>query len=231
LFRKSSFSLVGRKEKQVLELLTEHFNLVVNVIENLEALISLIAEDPSNVSSTTIETKIGMISTYESFADDAYLKSLITICNGAFFSDLREDFIRLFESVDDIADAAKNSSRILARTKLDKFIKRLYKEREISLNLFLEKIVKSVNILKEAISYLEKDVNDVIKKSIRVKELEEEADDIKWKLLEIMFSHKSQMDLLSLLELKELVLTLDEIADAAAYSSEILITIVTKARA
>jgi predicted phosphate transport protein (TIGR00153 family) len=223
--------LVGRKEKRVLQLLTEHFNLVVDAVRHLEMLISLLAEDLSNSSSTIIETKMEMISINESYADDAYLKSLVAVCNGAFFSNLREDFIRLFESVDNIADAAKDSSRILARTKLDKFIKRFYKEREVSLSLFLEKIVGSVNILKEAISNLEKDVNEVIKKSIRVKELEEEADSIKWKLLEVIFSDKSQMDLLSLLELKEFVLTLDEMADAAAHSSEILIIIVTKARA
>jgi uncharacterized protein Yka (UPF0111/DUF47 family) len=70
----------------------------------------------------------------------------------------------------------------------------------------------------------------VIERSIKVKELEEEADDIKWKLLEMIFCQEYRKDLLSLFELKEFVLTLDEIADAAAYASEILIIIVTKVR-
>jgi len=95
----------------------------------------------------------------------------------------------------------------------------------------LDKIVKSVEVLKEAVYDLGRDATNVIKKSIEVKELEEEADDIKWKLLKIIFSHKSEIDVLTLLELKEFVLTLDEIADAAARSSEILITIIMKARA
>jgi len=47
--------------------------------------------------------------------------------------------------------------------------------------------------------------------------------------LRAIFSRK--IDSLTLLELKDLVLTIDGIADAAAQSSEILITIVTKARA
>lgn len=237
LFRRSFFPLLGgRKEKQVLQLLTEHLDLVVEVVVNLKLLISLLVEE--NTAARTrppaarvrIETKIEMISINESFADDVYLKSLVAICDGAFFSGLREDFIKLFDSIDDIADFAKGSSQILARSELGKFMKKLYEGEETSLVLFLDKIIKSVKILKEAVYELEKDVTEVIKKSIKVKELEEEADVIKWKLLKVLFSHKSEMDTLTLLELKEFVLTLDEIADAASRSSETLITIVTKAR-
>jgi len=226
------FRLFGRGEKRILRLLTEHIDQVFGVVNGLKILISsIINEDVSLNSSTIFETKIEMISIHESLADDSYLQSLVTICDGDFFSGLREDFIKLFESIDDIADFAKDSSQILARSKLDKPLKKYCKDREVSLNLFLDKIVKSVEVLKEAVYDLGKNANNVIKKSIEVKELEEEADDIKWKLLKIIFSYKSEMDMLSLLELKEFVLTLDEIADAAARSSEILITIIMKARA
>jgi len=231
MFR-DSFHLFERKERRVLQFLTEHIDQVFRVVKDLKMLISsLIKEDVSLNSSTIFETKIEMISIHESFADDSYLQSLVTICDGAFFFGIREDFIKLFESIDDIADFAKDSSQILARSKLDKALKKYCKGREVSFNLFLDKIVKSVEVLKEAVYDLGRDATNVIKKSIEVKELEEEADDIKWKLLIIIFSHKSEMDLLTLLELKDLVLTLDEIADAAARSSEILITIIMKARA
>jgi len=230
LFRKFP-CLFGRREKRVLQLLTEHFDQVFGVVNNLKMLISSIINGEILDSSTIFETKIEMISIHESFADDSYLQSLVTICDGAFFSGLRVDFIKLFESIDDIADFAKDSSQILARSKLDKALKKNCKDGEVSFHLFLDKIVKSVEVLKEAVYDLGSDATDVIKKSIEVKELEEEADDIKWKLLKIIFSHKSEMDLLTLLELKDLVLTLDEIADAAARSSEILITIIMKARA
>jgi len=232
LFRNSPFRLSGRREKRILQLLTEHIDQVFGVVNDLKTLISsLINEEISLNSSTIFKTKIEMISIKESLADDSYLQSLVTICDGAFFSGLREDFIKLFESLDDVADFAKDSSQILARSKLDEALKKYCKDSEASFNLLLDKIVKSVEVLKEAVYDLGRDATNVIKKSIEVKELEEEADDIKWKLLKIIFSHKSEMGVLTLLELKDLVLTLDEIADAAAHSSEILITIIMKARA
>lgn len=232
LFRNFPFRLFGRKEKQVLQLLTEHLDQVFDAVSDLEMLISsIISEEASLDSSAVFETKIEMISIHESFADDSYLKSLITICNGAFFSGLREDFMKLFESIDDIADFAKDSSQILARSKLDEPLKKYCKDREASFHLYLEKIVKSVEVLKKAVYDLGRDANSVIKRFIEVKELEEEVDDMKWRLLKTIFSQGAEMDVLTLLELKDLVLTLDEIADAAARSSETLITIVMKARA
>jgi len=232
LFRDSPFRLFGRREKKVLRLLMEHLDSVFKVVSELKIFISsLINEDITLSSPSVFETKIEMISIYESLADDLYLKSLITICDGAFFSGLREDFIELFNSIDDIADFAKDSSQILARSKLDKALKKYCKDPEISFHLFLDKLEKSVEVLKESANDLGRDAASVIKKSITVKELEEEADDIKWRLLRKIFSYKSEIDALTLLELKDLVLTLDEIADAAARSSEILIMIVTKARA
>jgi len=224
-----SFQLVGRKERRVLQLLKNHLDSVLQVVDELKSLIFLLTEE--NITPTVVETKIKMISIRESFADDIYLKSLLAICDGAFFAGLREDFINLFKSIDDIADHAEESSQILARSKLDTVIRKFYENQEASLSVFSDKIVKSVKALKEAAYELEKDAEEVIKKSIKVRELEEEADHIMWKLLKVVFSHRSEMDLLSLLEMKEFVLALDKIADAAARSSEMLITIVTKARA
>ena len=229
-FRSSFFRLFGRREKEILHLLTEHMDSVFKVVEEFRAFIlSLISGDMALSSPSTFEAKIELISVYESLADDLYLKSLITLCEGAFFSGLREDFIRLLNSMDDIADYAKDSSQILARSRPDKVLRGCNTSGEISFDLFLDKVVKTVEVLRSTIYDLERNSADVIKKSVKVKELEEEVDDIKWKLLRAIFSHK--IDSLTLLELKDFVLTIDRIADAAAQSSEILITIVMKARA
>ena len=229
-FRRSFLRLFRRGEKEAFRLLTEYLDSVFKVVEEFRTLISsLISGDIVLSSPSTFEAKIDLISVYESLADDLYLKSLITLCEGAFFSGLREDFIRLLNSIDDIADYAKDSSQILARSKLDEMLRKCSASEDVSFNLFLDKVVKTVEVLRSAVYDLEKNSVAVIKKSIKVKELEEEADDIKWKLLRAIFSLK--IDSLTLLELKDLVLTIDGIADAAAQSSEILITIVMKARA
>ena len=229
-FRSSFLRLFRRKEKETLRLLTEYLDSVFKVVEEFRTLISsLISGDIVLSSPSTFEAKIDLISVYESLADDLYLKSLITLCEGAFFSGLREDFIRLLNSIDDIADYAKDSSQILARSRLDKMLRKCSAGGDVSFNLFLDKVVETVEVLRSAVYDLEKNSAAVIKKSIKVKELEEEADDIKWKLLRAIFS--LEIDSLTLLELKDLVLTIDGIADSAAQSSEILITIVMKARA
>ena len=232
LFR-SSFKIMGRKERKVLRLLDEHLEAVMEAVNNLKSLISMLVEgNPQILTSTVIEENVEMISIYESSADDIYLQSLIALCEGAFFSGLREDFMRLFENIDDIADFSKDSSQIIARSRLDSSsLKMLCEEPEASLSLYMEKIVGSVRTLREAVNELERDVDQVIKKSIEVKAFEEEADDIKSKLLETVYSKREELDVLTLLELKELILTLDEIADAAERSSETLLIIVTKARA
>ncbi len=234
LSRKSSFNLFGRKEKRVYQLLVQHLDAVLKVIDELESLISSITSKPSDSTTclpSVIKARIEMISVHEAFADESHLKSLVAICEGALFSGLREDFIKLFESIDNIADFAKDGSQILDRNELDTFTKMLREDSDTQFNIFFDKIVESVTALKKAVTELEKNAEDSINMSIQVKELEEEADDIKWNLLKRLFSRKSEIDILTLLELKEFVLTLDEIADASAHSSETLIAIITKARA
>jgi len=228
---KLSFPLIGRKERTILRLLNEYMDLIIEVIDELGSLISLLKEESTHELSRIIRTKIEMISIREAFADEANLKLLVAICEGAFFSDLREDFLDFIKNVDDIADFAKKSSQILVRTQLNWIIRRLYESSDILLDAFLNKITKSVKSLKEALQEVERNVEHTIAKAIEVKEIEEEADDAKWKLLEIVFSYRSEIDTLTLIELKDFLLTLDEIIDAAARSSEALIKIVTKVRA
>lgn len=232
LFR-TSFRIIGRKERRVLRLLDEHINTVIEAVNKLNSLISIFVTGKQDIlTSSVIEENIEMISIYESSADDVYLQSLITICKGAFFAGLREDFMKLLENIDDIADFAKDSSQVIARGVLDSSsLRLLYKDENISLLAYMKKIIGSVTSLKEALNYLEEDVDKVVEKAIEIKAFEEKADDIKSTLIEAIYSERSTLPLLTLLELKELILTLDEIADAAERASETLLTIITKARA
>lgn len=215
----------------IVKSLNEYIDSVIDVINELESLLSMLKENSTHGISEVIETKIDVISAREALADEVALKLLVEISEGAFFTDLRENFLELIRNVDDIADYAKKSSQILARTQLDWIIRKLYRIPDVSLSDFLSKIIESTKTLKEAFQEMEKDIDHVIERSIRVKEIEEEADDVKWKLLKAIFSYKSEIDALTLLELKDFLLTLDEIADAAARSSESLIKIATKVRA
>lgn len=215
----------------IVKSLNEYINSIIDVINELESLLSLFKENSTHEISDVIETKIDVISAREALADEIALKLLVEISEGAFFTDLRENFLELIRNADDIADYAKKSSQILARTQLDWIIRKLYRMPDASLSDFLSKIIKSTKTLKEAFQEMDKNIDHVIERAIKVKEMEEEADDVKWKLLKVIFSYKSEIDVLTLLELKDFLLTLDEISDAAARSSEALIKIATKVRA
>ena len=224
-FKDSLSRLFGGRENRTLRLLKDYLDSIIRVVNELKALLSIVMGKETFNSPSILDTKIEMISVYESLADDLHLESLLKICNGSFFSGLREDFIRLFDSMDDIADSAKESSQIISRSGIGKSLKKY----SALLSPYVDIVAKTVEALGEAIKSLEENSSDAIKKSIKVKELEEQADDIKLRLIKEIFSHEN--DTLTLFELKDFVLALDEIADAAARSSEILIMIVAKAMA
>ena len=217
--------LFGGRENKILRLLNDYLDSIIRVINELKTLLSMVMGKEALSSPSVLDTKIEMISVYESLADDLHLESLLKICNGSFFSGLREDFIRLFDNMDDIADSAKESSQIISRSGIGKALENY----SALLDPYVDMVAKTVEALGEAIKSLEENSSDAIKKSIRVKELEEQADDIKLRLIKEIFSREN--DILTLIELKDFVLALDEIADAAARSSEILIMIITKAMA
>jgi len=221
--------MLGRRESKVLKLINQHLELIIKVVDELEMLVNLVFDDGP---MAIFESKVSTISTYESLADDIYLEAVVEICKGAFFSGLREDFIRLFETMDDIADFAKGSSQILDRNRTNRpFLGKIHDDPEMSFRVFVEKIANSLLSFKQAVACLRIDVNALVEKCIEVKGWEEEADEIKSKLVDRIFARRSEIDTLALLELKDLVLTLDEIADAVERSSEVLIIIAAKARA
>ncbi|RLI45258.1 hypothetical protein DRO64_02755 [Candidatus Bathyarchaeota archaeon] len=217
--------LFGGRENKILRLLNDYLDSIIRVINELKTLLSMVMGKEALSSPSVLDTKIEMISVYESLADDLHLESLLKICNGSFFSGLREDFIRLFDNMDDIADSAKESSQIISRSGIGKALENY----SALLDPYVDMVAKTVEALGEAIKSLEENSSDAIKKSIKVKELEEQADDIKLRLIKEIFSREN--DILTLIELKDFVLALDEIADAAARSSEILIMIITKTMA
>jgi uncharacterized protein Yka (UPF0111/DUF47 family) len=88
-----------------------------------------------------------------------------------------------------------------------------------------------VQLVEESIKALEKDAEVAVSKSLLVERAEEEADEIKNRLIKRIFAHKPDLEVLTLLQLRDFVLKLDEIADAAEDSSDLVISLVAKAEA
>jgi len=222
------FRLVGRKERQVLELISDHFGIVVKTVQQLKPLLeSAKAGDWNSVQE--ISDKVAEL---ETLADGLHREAVVAISQGAFFSGTREDFLELIEENDEVADATQNAARILAESPMDqRSFLILYEDQKATVNDLFATQQSSVMLLEESIGSLESDAQVAVTKSLLVERAEEEADEIKNRLIKRIFSHKSDLEVLTLLQLRDFVLKLDEIADAAEDSSDLVITLVAKAEA
>jgi len=222
------FQLVGRKERRVLELIADHFALVVKTVSQLEPLF----ESAKAGKWRAVEDLTNRVADLETLADGLHRDAVLAISQGAFFSGTREDFLELMEENDEVADAAQNAARILAEAPIDSssFLI-LYEEPNATLSDLFVKLQSCVQLLEESLRSLESDAEVAVSKSLLVERSEEEADEIKNRLIKRIFLHKRDLEVLTLLQLRDFVLKLDEIADAAEDSSDLVISLVAKAEA
>lgn len=222
------FQLVGRKERRVLELISDHFRTVVKTVQQLEPLL----ESAKAGDWTSLQRISDKVAELETIADGLHRDAVVAISQGAFFSGTREDFLELMEENDEVADAAQNAARILAESPIDqRSFLILYEEPKATLYDLFTTLQSSVLLLEDSIRSLESDTEVAVSKSLLVERAEEDADEIKNRLIKRIFSHKSDIEVLTLLQLRDFVLKLDEIADAAEDSSDLVISLIAKAEA
>ena len=222
------FRLVGRKERRLLDLVADHLNVVVRTVEQLESVL----ESAKTGDWKEVEKMADRVAELETLADGLHRDGVIAVSQGAFFSGTREDFLQLMEKNDEIADAAQNAARILAETPIDRpsFLV-LYSEPTATSGDLFARLLSAVRLVKESIAALETDAEVAVSKSLLVEREEEEADEIKNRLMKHIFAHKSDLEVLTLLQLRDFVLKLDDVADAAEDSSDLVISLVAKAEA
>lgn len=222
------FHLVGRKERRVLQLVMDHYDLVMQTVHQLE----LLLESARAGNWNEVEELSERVAELETKADGIHRDAVVEISKGAFFSGTKEDFLNLMEENDEVADAAQNAARILSETPIDihSFLI-LYEQPGATLSDLFAKLRTCVDTLQETLKCLESDAQSAVNKSLMVERAEENADEIKTNLLKRIFSHKSELEVLTLLQLRDFVLKLDDIADAAEDSSDMVISLVAKAQA
>ena len=222
------FQLVGRKERRVLQLISDHFGIVAKTVHQLESVL----ESAKLGDWQAVEKLTDKVAELETIADGLHRDAVVAISQGAFFSGTREDFLELMEENDEVADAAQNAARILAEAPIgSRSFLLLYEEPSATLQDLFAKLESAVQLLQESLRNLENDSEVAVSKSLLVERAEEEADEIKNRLIKRIFAHKSDVELLTLLQLRDFVLKLDEIADAAEDSSDLVISLVAKAEA
>lgn len=162
----------------------------------------------------------------EAQADSIHLKLVESISQGSFFGGIREDFLQLVEEIDNIADAAKDCSKIFAQRRIsDQSIDHLF-QRDVG--AFIESCVETSRLFRSAILALGKNKNEVLKLAAEVEKSEEKADGIRGGILENLLMKDGKVDVLDIVMLKDFLNIADNIADYSEDGSDILLMLVTK---
>jgi predicted phosphate transport protein (TIGR00153 family) len=228
-FRLSSFRTPFRfgskREKRVLDLIAEHLAMVQRCAKELKNMIS----SAEQMNWALVRSQSEIVSKYESMADDIHREAVIQIAQGAFFAGMREDFLDLIEQVDDIADASQDAARAIAEAPIEPKIFEYLQNADPTLRQLVDCIDRCVTTLVESIESLRTNAELAVNKSLEVEKAEEAADEIKSELISRLSTHRQDMDALTYIQVKEIILKLDEVADAAENCSDLVITIVVKA--
>jgi len=216
---------VGRGDKQILRFYNDLLGYVLKQIDSLKRLVTYIAEEDWELASN----EATMIGTFESLADDTKQNASLKLCKGAFFSGLSQHFLELLEGIDDMADAAKDASTSATEINLHSPVFHSLLKDQDSLYDMINEVAESARALGVAIEALSLGSDPVIDGILEVRKHEKLADGIKAKLVKRLYSQKSDTDVLTLLQIKEFISSLDLIADAAEDSADILLAIIAKA--
>lgn len=220
------FQLGGKKEREVVRLFDDHMGMVLKAVEGLRELVSSASKDDWSLTVARAE----LIAKYETLADDVHREAVVELSRGAFFAGMREDFLNLLERVDSIADAAQNAAHILAQAEPNRKASiEILSGEHPNLTDLVEKSIEAVMLARESVSALQSDTNLAVEKAMNVEKAEELADRLKDLIVRKIYTMRDKADPLTILQLRDFTLKIDDVADTAEDVSDLVIMIVAKA--
>jgi predicted phosphate transport protein (TIGR00153 family) len=219
---KDLFRFFSRGERRILEKVVRNLDVSIDAARHLLKLVtSLQKYDYDDVNSEYV-----IIAAMEEKGDELHRTLIREIATGSFFGGIREDFLNLLEKIDNIADAAKDAGKIFHERRVPKeTVDYLFKEDVVS---FIATCVKTTELLRESILALEKDKSDVLSLVERVELSEEEADSIRYGILDNLLKNEIGGDVLDIIMIKDFLNTADDVSDNAEDGSDILQILVAK---
>ncbi|RWX73510.1 MAG: hypothetical protein Metus_1484 [Candidatus Methanosuratincola subterraneus] len=218
--RLASLPFRGTSEK-----LREHQSLVLKSVELLGELVSACRMgDWAQVRSTAER-----IAALEREADEVKRGIEINLYKGTLFVGLKEDFLRLAEALDAISDRAKDASRIISSREPRQGELQAFFQDCPNVERLIAGTIEIVRDLEGAVGLLDKDSKEAIAAAHRVEKTEERLDEIKLDILMQLSRHESEFSTLTYLQLRDFILMVDAIADAAEDGSDVLTAMILKA--
>ncbi len=220
--RLSSFPLRGIEAN-----LREHMNLVVVSVELQENLI----EACENYNWDLVVSIAERIARLEREDDDVKRKVEKSLITGVIFVGLKEDFYKLAESLDQIADKSKDASRALASRRLEKEECAILFQGKRSIKEMVTGTVEIVKLIQMSVAIMNKSMKEALGLAHEVEKLEEQLDDIKLEILRNLTANEKRLTPISYLQMRDFVFLLDMIADEAEATSDVLTEMIMKSGA
>lgn len=217
------FSFFGKKEKLAIEMILKEANAATDTVKSLENVV--IAASQGNWQDVNAASE--GVSRLEEKVDLIHREAMVLVSEGAFFAGIREDILNLMEQIDNVADYSKDASRILAQFPIPNEVYRTIFSQDDPIML-IKKAEEAMSILIDGIKSLLSEPKQALKLAIQVERDEEEGDEIKAHIIRNIFFRKTELDVLTLLELKDFILWLDNVLDGIEDASDVIIIITAK---
>jgi len=207
-------------EDRALELTLQHAVLCEKAVITMT---DVFYDSLKHVDEQTVLKKIEMVVKYEEEADSVRRKIVEELARGILPPLSREDFIRLVERMDMVADWAKDIARILRIIPREQLLG-LCKE---CLLIFLKYIRVTSIVLRKAVESMNKDFEKTLRYLNLIEKLEERADDSYLNCLKELEKTVGE-ETANVLLLEKLIEDLENLEDACEDASDVIKVIIIR---
>ncbi len=207
-------------EDRALELTLQHAVLCEKAVITMT---DVFYDSLKHVDEQTVLKKIEMVVKYEEEADSVRRKIVEELARGILPPLSREDFIRLVERMDMVADWAKDIARILRIIPREQLLG-LCKE---CLLIFLKYIRVTSIVLRKAVESMNKDFEKTLRYLNLIEKLEERADDSYLNCLKELEKTVGE-ETANVLLLEKLIEDLENLEDACEDTSDVIKVVIIR---
>ncbi|MGC8568558.1 MAG: DUF47 domain-containing protein [Nitrososphaeria archaeon] len=218
----SIFSIFRSGEKELLDSIRAYYDKLHETLMLFQEFLIVLGEHREH------QDLYEKIDRTETEADEVHEKLAERIASGSFFSYIRDDFLDLIEKMDYIADYSKDVAKMLNEYNVSPkaidflFTRTLFRD-------YIKALIRTVEALGTVLSMLRTSPpKDILSKIKDVESAEEKADFIKDKILIELHNCSKELDILDVITLREAINLMDNIADSAEDSSDIIIRLIAK---
>jgi predicted phosphate transport protein (TIGR00153 family) len=216
------FGFFSSGEKRILGNVVANLDVSIDAARHLMKLVSSLQK----YDYEDVDAEYGIIASLEEKEDVMHRSLVREIAMESFFGGIREDFLNLLERIDSIADEAKDAAKIVHQRKIPKDTVDYLFRGDVS--LFISTCVKTAELLRDSVLALEKSKTEVLSLVEAVEKSEEEADAIRYGILENLLKNEINGNVLDIILLKDFLNTADDVADNSEYGSDVMQILVAK---